>query len=78
MPLYFLNVRDRGELIRDSHGSCLPNLGAARTEAIVSARELMAQSIADSGRIGIDRRVEISDARGATLLVVPFWEAATG
>src|SRR5262245_6111282 len=77
MAIYFLNVRDRGELIRDPDGSCLPDLRAARTEAIVSARELMAQSIATSGRIGIDRSVEISDAKGATLLVVPFWEAAT-
>ena len=78
MPLYVLNVRDRGQLIRDPDGSCLPDLGAARTEAIVSARELMAQSIATSGRIGIDRWVEISDAKGATLLVLPFWEATTG
>jgi len=30
------------ELIRDPAGSCLPDMGAAGTEAIVSARELMA------------------------------------
>jgi hypothetical protein len=37
----------------------------------------MAQSIAAAGRIGIDRSMEISDAKGATLLVVPFCEAVT-
>jgi len=78
MPVYFLSVRDHGQLFRDPDGSYLPDLGAARTEAIVSARELMAVGIATSGSIGIDRSVEISDVRGSILLVVPFWEAVTG
>jgi len=62
-------------LIRDLDGSSLPNLNAARGEALESARELMAQSIATNGRIGIERSVEIFDARGSRLLVVPFWQA---
>jgi len=78
MPVYFLSVRDHGQLFRDPDGSLLPDLSAARTEAIVCARELMAEGIAASGLIRIERSVEISDATGAILLVVPFWEAVTG
>ena len=77
MPVYFLSVRDHGQLFRDPDGSSLPDLSVARTEAIVSARELMAESIATVGSIGIDRSVEISDAGGAILLVVPFREAVS-
>jgi hypothetical protein len=34
MALYFLNVRDHGQLIRDLEGSRFPDLRAARAEAL--------------------------------------------
>jgi|RhiMethySRZTD1v2_1073278.scaffolds.fasta_scaffold4308054_2 hypothetical protein len=75
MPLFFLHVRDGGRLMRDPDGSCVHGLEAARHEAIASARELMAHSIVGEGRIGIERSIEICDARGATVLVLPFRQA---
>jgi len=74
MPLFFLHVRDGDGLIRDPEGSRLHDLEAARKYAIESARELMVHSIVGEGRIGIERSVEICDAGGATLLILPFRE----
>jgi Domain of unknown function (DUF6894) len=77
MPVFFLHVRDGDQLTRDLEGSTLYDLQAARDEAIKSARELMADSIVSEGRIGIDRSIEVSDATGFTLLVIPFRRAVT-
>jgi len=75
MPLYFMHLRDSNGLILDPDGSCLSNLEAARNEAIQSARQLMVDSIVTEGRVGIYRSIEVCDAKGARLLVVPFTEA---
>ena len=77
MPLYFLHVREKDGLIRDPEGSCLSNLEAARIYAIESARQLMVDSIVTEGRVGIARSIEVCDADGAQLLVVPFCNAVT-
>jgi len=75
MPLFFLHVRDGDRLIRDPDGSVFRDLEAVRSEAIESARELIASGIVDRGRIGIERSMLICDASGAALLVVPFRDA---
>ena len=75
MPLFFLHVRDGDRLIRDPDGSVFRDLEAVRSEAIESARELMASGIADGGRIGIERSMVVCDASGTELLVVPFRDA---
>ena len=72
MPLYFLHVRDGDLSINDQEGSFFVDLAAARSEAIKSARELMAVGIVDEGRIGIERSMVICDAAGRTLCVLPF------
>jgi len=77
MPLFFLHVRDGLHLIVDPDGSCLPDLAAAKTEAVLSARELMSQSIVGDGRLGIERRFEIADYKSKTVATVPFRDAVT-
>jgi Domain of unknown function (DUF6894) len=77
MPLYFLHVRDSDGLIRDLEGSRLSSLEAARIEAVQSARQLMVDSIVTEGRVGIARSIEVCDANGARLLIVPFCKAVT-
>ena len=49
MPIYFLHVKGSNGLIRDVVGSRLSKLEAPRLEAIVSARELMVDSILTEG-----------------------------
>jgi hypothetical protein len=72
---YFFHVRDGVRLIRDPEGQCFEDLASAKTEAILDARELMSHSIVGSARIGLERRIEIADEKGRTILVVPFFEA---
>jgi hypothetical protein len=72
---FFLHVRDGPDLISDPDGSCFPDVDFAKSEAILSARELMSQSIIRGGRLGIDRRFEIADQEGNTVAIVPFREA---
>src|SRR5262245_41991855 len=75
MPLFFLHIWDGERLIRDPDGSFHDDLEGARSEAIESARALMAANILDEGRIGIERSMTICDASGTALLVLPFHEA---
>ena len=72
--MLFLHVRDGDRLIRDPDGSFFYELEAARSEAIESARELMAAGIVEEGQIGIERSMAVCDASGTTLLVLPFRE----
>jgi hypothetical protein len=62
-------------LIRDPEGSFHDDLEGARSEAVESARELMADGILSEGQIGIERSITICDARGTALLVLPFRDA---
>ena len=72
--MLFLHVRDGDRLITDPDGSFFYELEAARSEAIESARELMAAGIVEEGQIGIERSMAVCDASGTTLLVLPFRE----
>jgi hypothetical protein len=75
MPLLFLHIRNGANLIRDLEGASFPDLASARAEAIASARELMCQSILSHGRLGIERRFEITNDIGEVEIVVPFHDA---
>ena len=73
--LFFLHVRDGHATFPDEAGSEFENLDAARAEAIACARELMSQGILNGGQLGIERKFEIADETGCTLVTVPFREA---
>ena len=42
MPRFHMNIRKGDELLEDWEGEDFPSLSEARTEAVLSARELMA------------------------------------
>jgi hypothetical protein len=46
MPLFYLNLREGDTLIEDPEGHDFASLAEARTEAIMSARELMSSRVA--------------------------------
>ena len=48
MTRYFFHIRNGEDLLEDDEGIDLPSLAAARKEAVLSARELIAESIASS------------------------------
>ena len=45
MARYFFHIRDEDRLVRDEEGMELPNLDAARKEAVVSAHSIVAEAI---------------------------------
>jgi hypothetical protein len=71
MPRYYLHIRDEGRLVEDPDGSDLPDLEAARAEALEGARNILAAKV-KAGKLIDDQRFEITDETGAVLAVVPL------
>jgi hypothetical protein len=74
MPRFYMNLRCGDKLVEDPEGHDFPSLAEARTEAIMSARELMSSRVA-AGKSPNHRRFEITDEAGKAVLIVYFEEA---
>ena len=70
MPRYYFHLYNH-DRIPDEEGVDLPDLAAARQEAVLSARELMAADVA-RGRLQLDQRIEVTDENSRIVLAVPF------
>jgi hypothetical protein len=70
-----MNIRQGDELLEDWEGQEFPSLSEARTEAVLSARELMAARIAAGKMPDGHTKFEIADESGKTVLVMPFGAA---
>lgn len=68
---YYFHVRDGDRLLEDPDGSDLPNLDAAREEALAGARLLLSEKL-QRGEVIDGQRFEITDASGEVLEIVPF------
>ena len=68
MPLYFFNIRDGYDLDEDEEGVELPDIAAARAQALATVEELR-EELADARNI----ELEITDESGRRLLTVPFF-----
>lgn len=71
MQTFYFHVRDGDALIEDPDGSDLPDLEAARAEALLAAREAVAEALR-AGRAVDGRRFEIADDAGRVLASVGF------
>jgi len=74
MARYFLNINNGGGYSADPEGQELENLDAAREAAIEGVRSIVSEE-ARQGQLDLSGRIEITDADGNILLVVPFSEA---
>lgn len=74
MPRYFLHVEDGTHRIEDPEGSELPDLAAAREEALTASRQLWANALRDQVDLG-QRRFVIMDESGTLLASVDMDEA---
>jgi hypothetical protein len=72
VPRYFFDARSENGLSRDEEGLDLPDLEAARAEALKAAEQLWGDLSADTSQMAI----EITDEAGQTILTVSFTEAA--
>ena len=68
MPMYYFHIRDRDKFEVDPDGTELPDIDAARAEALKVAQELMTE-VPDLGREAV---IEIADGYGQIVLTVPF------
>lgn len=74
MPTFYFHVRDGAGLTEDPDGSDLPDLEAARAEALAAARDILAERI-KRAKNPDRRRFEIHDDAGRMLGTVPFLDA---
>ena len=70
MPRFFFNIRDGHELDEDLEGVELPDVEAARAEALATVEELR-----DELRDAVGIQLEITDESGRRLLTVPFFRS---
>ena len=74
MPRFFLHIDDGTQRIEDEEGSDLPNLAAAREEALGAARQLWAAAIL-AGQDIAARRFVITNGDGNVMDTVDMDEA---
>jgi len=70
VPKFYFNLY-HDTRVDDEEGRALPNLAAAVREASIEAREMAAESVRQ-GRLVLDHRIVITDARGGALETVYF------
>jgi Domain of unknown function (DUF6894) len=69
MPTYFFNIRNTDGLIVDDEGITLPNIEAARREAIFGLREIAANLIKTGEPTG-RRKMQVTNEAGEVLFTV--------
>lgn len=74
MARFYLHLRNGCGLSEDTEGQELPDLAAARQQAIDGIRSILGEEVRH-GAIDFAGYVEIADADGNILLTVPFREA---
>lgn len=73
MPRFFFHVYD--DLVaHDDEGIVLPNLDAARLQALMGARELMQEQL-KHGYISLSHWIDVLDEAGALVLHLTFRES---
>jgi hypothetical protein len=76
MPLYFFQLHEDGELIHDAEGLILPDLVAAREQAIVGARSILSDAVR-YGDLPLSFEIEVQDEAAAPLFKISFADAVT-
>ncbi len=82
MPIYYFHLvgKDRAgneTRVEDPEGTNCADLSGVREEAVANARELMANAIRQGHDIS-SRSIEVRDADGKIVLILPFHQAISG
>jgi uncharacterized protein DUF6894 len=70
MPLFFINFRRDDQISKDDVGIDLPSLKEAREAALVSAPEILADTVKSGAKDPI-QAVMITDESGQELMTIP-------
>jgi hypothetical protein len=71
MGRFYFHLQAGDEIVQDDEGTDLPDLSAAQREALLGARELLAEAIR-SGKPETPEAFVIADEEGRALSIVPF------
>ena len=71
MGRFYFHLQADDQIVPDDEGADLPDLSAAEHEAILAARELLAEAI-KSGRPEVPEAFVIADEAGRPLGIVPL------
>ena len=74
MGLYYFHIRGNGTDFPDDDGMELPDAEAAREQALIGARGILAAEVLE-GRLPLDDRIEVEDEHGRLVLSLSFREA---
>lgn len=70
VPRFFFHLYD-DIVVRDEEGQELPDAEAARSRALLSAREMACAEVL-KGHLGLNHRVEVEDESGALIASLLF------
>ncbi len=78
MPTYFFNVRSDRGLSHDHEGSELPDVEAARFEALTAGKLMVSDAMRSGQKLAdaLSPSFEIEDDKGQLVLTVSFKEGA--
>jgi hypothetical protein len=75
MPRYYRHIRQGEQQTPDLEGIELPDLDAARAEAIDGIRDILAGAVRQGQDDWLMDAIVITDSLGQELMIVPFIEA---
>jgi hypothetical protein len=73
---YFIHIVSDTERIEDPEGAEFVDVEAATSEAVQSARDLMARELMEGRPVPLGWRVEVAAGDGTVVLAVPFAQLA--
>ncbi|MEO5938371.1 MAG: hypothetical protein ABIQ43_05110 [Sphingomonas sp.] len=76
MPQFHLNLSNSTVSADDEKGVVVADLGEARDRAIAGIRGFLSHEVA-KGTLDLRGRIDITDDRGASVMIVPFSDAVT-
>lgn len=74
MPLFFFNIHNGNGLTEDEEGRDLPDDGAARAEALLGIRSILAEEVRH-GSLDLQGHIEVLDAAKRPLFAVTYADA---
>jgi hypothetical protein len=75
VPRYYFHLHNE-EIVLDEQGMDMPNLAAARAQAVDDARDMICRSVRE-GHLNLDHRMEVTDEAGTVVVTVRFRDAFT-
>lgn len=74
MPRFFLHLHNRLGFVRDEEGMEVPDLDAAKEQAVQSIRSVIGEEV-QQGLVDLRGRIEIASESGDVLASAPFIQA---